>query len=148
MPHLLGDGVEGFGRGVRGAREPPRRVGEPLRRELAQPRQRARAQRVEQVGCGEPEPTKGPAKGAHLAGAITGEGQAAFRQLTADNTRFAPLLVGELEGVASGAEVRTSRTASGTVPRPHLVTLTLAVTATVAVAAGASRPDLGRHDDQ
>ena len=80
--------------------------------------------------------------------AITGEGQAAFRQLKADNTRFAPLLVGELEGVASGAEVRTSRTSSGTVPRPHLVTLTLAVTVTVAVAAGASRPDLGRHDDQ
>ena len=42
--------------------------------------------------------------------AITGEGQAAFRQLKADNTRFAPLLVGELEGIASGAEVRTSRT--------------------------------------
>ena len=80
--------------------------------------------------------------------AITGEGQAAFRQLKADNTRFAPLLVGELEGVASGAEVRASRTSSGTVPRPHLVTLTLAVTVTVAVAAGASRPDLGRHDDQ
>ena len=42
--------------------------------------------------------------------AITGEGQAAFRQLKADNTRFAPLLVGELEGVASGAEARTSHT--------------------------------------
>ena len=84
-----------------------------------------------------------------LAGyAITGEGQAAFRQLKADNTRFAPLLVGELEGVASGAEVRTSRTSSGTVPRPHLMTLTLAVTITVAVAIGASRPDLGCHDDQ
>ena len=42
--------------------------------------------------------------------AITGEGRAAFRQLKADNTRFAPLLVGELEGVASGAEARTSCT--------------------------------------
>ena len=42
--------------------------------------------------------------------AITGEGRAAFRQLKADNTRFAPLLVTELEGVASGAEARTSCT--------------------------------------
>ena len=65
--------------------------------------------------------------------AITGEGQVAFRQLKADNTRFAPLLVGELEGVAGGAEVRTScsltrhhtsRPHARTPTRPHAHTPT------------------------
>ena len=65
--------------------------------------------------------------------AIKGEGRAAFQQLKADNTRFAPLLVGELEGVAGGAEVRTScsltrhhtsRPHAHTPTRPHAHTPT------------------------
>lgn len=87
--------------------------------------------------------------------AITGDGKAAFRQLQADNTRFAPLLVGELEGVATGAEARAPPAAASvtvfrarTPARLHTGTVTLTATVAVAVALGASRPYLGCHDDQ